>query len=343
MHLMGDCMSLLCLQASHCLNEALRKSHGAKPFDIVQYSSYGATAYYRVRHIPAVVRLSSYQTLRRKMVGVSRPTRDDLRYERFERRAICKGDRIFGPSKLTIDAVQKDTERPVAFVPTPFVLETTQLDASIFQRFLQGRSYLLFFGSLWNLKGVGLIVEILPELLQRNPGLSFVFVGKDLGGGSGIKAMQQSYPDRILSFDRLPHSQLYPIIRESFAVVLPSLYDNCPNACIEAMAFGRIVIGSRNAGFEELIDHGNTGFLCRRGDSADLLRVLNEVLGLPRDIGMALGEAALKRVLELRPQRTIPKLISLYEDVLSSRRRGSAFTRSIPSQDTQSAALWTSI
>jgi glycosyltransferase involved in cell wall biosynthesis len=216
--------------------------------------------------------------------------------------------------------VQKDIRRRVAFVPTPFFLETTELNTAVFERFLRGKTYFLFFGSLSKLKGVGLILEILAELLQSNPGLSFVFVGKDLGAASAVKAMQQSSTGRVLYFDRLPHSQLYPIIREAFAVVLPSLYDNCPNACLEAMAFGRAVIGSENAGFEELIDHERTGFLFRWGSSADLLRMLNKVLRLPQHIRAALGEAAFKRVWELRPQRAIPKLITLYEDVLNSRR-----------------------
>ncbi len=47
--------------------------------------------------------------------------------------------------------------------------------------------------------------------------------------------------------------------------------DNFPNACIEAMYFSKVVIGTDGASFEQLITHGKNGLLCRIGDSPDVV------------------------------------------------------------------------
>ncbi len=66
---------------------------------------------------------------------------------------------------------------------------------------------------------------------------------------------------RLVLIDNLPHRQLYPIIAAARLVVLPSLVDNLPNACLEAMGLGTAVIGTTGASFEELITDGVNGFL----------------------------------------------------------------------------------
>jgi glycogen synthase len=306
------------LNASHGLNDALRRGHRQSSFDVVQYASYGATAFYRVPEIPAVVRLSSYEPLRRRALKTC-PTREAMVYERLEKKALMRGDRIFGPSKLTADAVHSDIKRAVDVVPTPFFFEHTDVDASLFEQHLRGKKYLLFFGSLWKLKGVDVILEILGEVLSANPGYYFVFVGKDLGAGSRLKAVQERSDGRVYYFNSMPHARLYPIIKEAVAVVLPSLYDNCPNACMEAMACRRIVIGSREAGFDELIEPGKTGFLARQGDAKDLLRIINHVLRLPREACTAIGDAAHTKIIGFGPERAIPQLVAFYTSVVAGK------------------------
>src|ERR1051326_7456438 len=49
--------------------------------------------------------------------------------------------------------------------------------------------------------------------------------------------------------------------RASASVVLPSLIDNLPNSCLEAMGLGRVVIGTKGTSFEELITDEANGFL----------------------------------------------------------------------------------
>lgn len=45
-------------------------------------------------------------------------------------------------------------------------------------------------------------------------------------------------------------------------ILQPSRYDGMPNVVLEAMACERIVVASSTGGLTDLIDHGQTGFLC---------------------------------------------------------------------------------
>src|SRR6185503_2715013 len=71
---------------------------------------------------------------------------------------------------------------------------------------------------------------------------------------------------RLIMLENLPHSQLYPVIAGAQFIVLPSLIDNSPNACLEAMGLGKVVIGTSGTSFEELITDGVNGFLVPRDD-----------------------------------------------------------------------------
>lgn len=62
--------------------------------------------------------------------------------------------------------------------------------------------------------------------------------------------------------------------------ILPSKSEGMPQTLIEAMARGRIVVGSDNKGNKELIKNGENGFLFSLGDEKNLIRVLQKIKNL---------------------------------------------------------------
>ncbi|HEX2589812.1 MAG TPA: glycosyltransferase family 4 protein [Gaiellales bacterium] len=65
--------------------------------------------------------------------------------------------------------------------------------------------------------------------------------------------------------------ELSAAVQAASAVVMPSIcHDNCPLAVIEAMAWGKPVIGSRVGGIPELVRDGEEGLLVPHGDTAAL-------------------------------------------------------------------------
>jgi glycosyltransferase involved in cell wall biosynthesis len=126
--------------------------------------------------------------------------------------------------------------------------------------------------------------------------------------------------DRVMHFDKMPHAMLYPFIEHAEAVVLPSRIDNFPNACLEAMALGKVVVGTRGASFEQLIEDGVSGFLCEIDDRKSLLAAIERALGLEDKAEM--GRRAKARMHILRPELAGSRLEEVYEEV--RRKRGKA-------------------
>lgn len=123
---------------------------------------------------------------------------------------------------------------------------------------------------------------------------------------------------RIIIWSALPHKQLYPIIRGADFVVLPSLMDNLPNACIEAMYFEKVVVGTEGASFEQLITHTKNGFLCEIGNSEDLYKKMMMAVYLTPQEKQQMGVLAGKRISRLKPEVAVKKLLRLYEYVMEN-------------------------
>ncbi len=173
------------------------------------------------------------------------------------------------------------------------------------------------------MKGVHRLAEALPEVLRKHEDLHAVFAGADTNlapGGGGMrdyirKTIGSEFTGRLVFFDPLRHELLYPIIENAEWVVLPSIVDNLPNTCLEAMGLGRPVIATTGSCFEQLITDGETGLLCNADDSMDLQRILFTALDnspLDREKMAEHGKASLWR---LHPERAIPALVEYYQKI----------------------------
>lgn len=319
----GACQQLqtasLWLGQSWALYKACAKVNRARSFDLIQYASYTGTGFFRLRKVPSVVRISSYEPILQDAYGYPETWENRSRIW-IERKALRRADAVFGPSRLVASLVERDIGRPVAVIESPFLLGPGQMDDRLFRENLAGKKYLLFFGSLSKLKGVHLIAEIIGELLSEHPEINFVFAGKcfSFNGRPIIEHVREcagTEKERVVYLGPLQHNQLYPVVANAYAVVLPSLIDNLPNTCIEAMAFKRVVVASRGASFEQLIDPGVSGFLCNNGSSSSLYSEIRQVLSLPADRYASVGISAGRRIDELKPERTVRELLAFYRHV----------------------------
>jgi len=320
-------MSFYLFVTGRALNRKIAQIHQQNPIDMVQYSHLGGVSLFKKVNVPSVVRLSSYTPLARTQGGYefSHPFQT-RQQEIFERLALKKADAIFGPSKIISKVVEQEIGREVGIIESPFLLDTTEFDQSIYRERLEGSEYLLFFGSLSVLKGLVTIADILYTLLSRYPKLKFVFVGKQNAEYQRAPMMNyvwgraKEHRDRVIYLGQLYHEQLYPVIANAKAVVLPSRIDNFPNTCLEAMAHRRVVIGTRGTSFEQLLVDGVSGLLCDIGDPESLLAAVEKALGLTDEKRARIGEMAAARIRELRPERVVQQLLDYYTEVIKKAR-----------------------
>jgi glycosyltransferase involved in cell wall biosynthesis len=208
----------------------------------------------------------------------------------------------------------------VRVIGTPFYLETRDWDHSVHERALKGRKYLLFFGRFQLHKGFHTLVQALPRVLERHAEAYVALVGRDMESrlarsmADYARARCGSAGERLILLEQLPHRQLYPVIAGAHLVALPSLVENLPNACLEAMGIGKVVIGTAGTGFAELICDGETGFLVSPNDPEALAERIVSAWIHPRL--EEIGAAARQKVLEFSPEKTVGALLTYYREIL---------------------------
>lgn len=312
------------LHRSWIINGAVRELHRQNPLSIIQYSHIAGTGFFRPAHIPSVIRISSHTTLWRMHGGYEYlDARSIKQQELLELAAIKRADGIYSPSELLAEVFQKESNREICVIESPFVLDQLfETDYSA-MKIVSSKKYILFFGTLNKLKGLLVIAKMVYKLLASHPNLYFVFVGKSGEHYHGmpiidyVRKMAQEYSERIIYLGKLPHSQLYPILEKADAVVMPSLIDNFPNACLEAMAHRKVVIGTRGASFDQLLQDGVSGLLCEKDSPQSLLKAIDKALHLTDHQRKEMGQSAWERIQQLRPEIAAIKLEEFYNSIIA--------------------------
>jgi glycosyltransferase involved in cell wall biosynthesis len=115
----------------------------------------------------------------------------------------------------------------------------------------------------------------------------------------------------------LPHGEVGAAFEQLDYLVVPSLwYENSPLVVQEAYAYAVPVIASRLGALPEKVVEGQTGRLFSPGDSADLARVLSELVADHRAGGGR--RKALAGAIQLAPtiEQQAQEMIALYEALL---------------------------
>jgi len=297
----------------------LKQLHRRQPFHLIQYPNYSSCGLFSIPLLRAahVVRVSSHQSQWNDAAGVKRDF-DSTVVGLLESLQYKLTRNIHAPSR----AIQQ-TLRDARLLRTPFYLETGTLDSAVYDRFLRGKKYVLFFGRFQLHKGFHVLARALPRFLSHCPDAHVALVGRDMetslasSMAAFARAQCNGFGERLIIVEKLPHSQLYPVIAGAQLVVLPSLIDNLPNACLEAMGLGKVVIGTEGTSFEELITDGVNGFLVQPDDPEALADKM--IAAWTDDRVAAMSAAAKEKVTEFAPEKTIPSLLSYYSEVLSNR------------------------
>lgn len=307
------------IQKSGIMNKKIEELSRKRNIDIIQFTSLmGLPMMYRGK-IPAVLRLSSYARIAfATHITVSKNLTETMAF--FERKAANRCTAVYAPCRSTADKFSADSHRKVYVLETPFQNDVKCYDYSFADR-LKGKRYVFFFGILSPEKGVGTIAEILYQFLDTYRDCSFVFAGQPyavngVNAHTLLRKCAGEYADRVVLFKALPHEQLYPLIMGAEVVVLPYFNDNLSNACLEAMSFAKIVIGTDGASFEQVIEDGYNGVLCQRNDPEDLLDKLHYTMNLSEERKREMENNAKKRIDQLDPKIAVKKLIYFYEKVL---------------------------
>lgn len=295
-------------------------------FDLVQIPNCRSVGlfFHRERSVPLVGRLSNFRPVcdTYALPRITLGTRIRWRLERYSIAAIPF---IFASSHLLANQVSReDRHPPVQVVEPPFFIEPRLLDTEPYNQHCRGKRYALFVGGLNRLKGVHLLADALPSVLHNAPDLHMIFVGPD--GPSPDGASMRDYirrrtllcNQRVSVLDPLRHESLYPIIDGADFVVVPSLHDNLPNTCLEAMGLGQVVVATPGASLEQLITDGVSGILSRTADTTSLAAAMIRAARLSPLEKHEIAQRARERIGQLHPDKAIANLLAFYSTVIEA-------------------------
>ena len=316
------------------LNERLLYVHNnVRRIDVVQYANWSALGYYRT-DIPTVVRISSdwpyWRAANRLDYSKDALYECEKVTDYLEEIALMNADKVFGPSDLFAGIISKRTGVDIDVIESPFENKHITMDESVYEEKLCNRKYIFTYGSLNLLKGIKLIGDSIYRILKENKDCLYAFAGNDWGWqdecGKKVSAINyvkehaREFADRVIYLGALSREQLHPIISKAEMCVFPSRVDNLPNACIEAMAMGKIVIGTLNASFEQLIDNEENGFLIEKENVESLCSTIFAVNRLPDCEKECISASAKKRIEKIDSSKIGDETIELFNKVLKGKK-----------------------
>jgi glycosyltransferase involved in cell wall biosynthesis len=169
-------------------------------------------------------------------------------------------------------------------------------------------------------KGIEDLIRAVPVVRRSVPDATVTVVGRGdpepfrrLSGALGVA-------DAVRFLGEV--EDVRPCLDAADLFVLPSRWEGCPNAVLEAMAAGLPVVGTAVGGTPELVREGETGFLVPPGSPGLLGRRMADLL-LDPERSRAMGLAGWQRAAsEFGMARMIGAYEALYERLLGPFQTG---------------------
>lgn len=327
-------------QMAEAVRELIREEG---PPDVIEAQEYNALPYYLLQRkltgapemagVPVVVNAHSPDFICRKF-------NEEVRYQlphywtgRLEMACLHAADAVICPSRylsrqleeafggsITVEALHLPWTDPEPYLGDGTVEE----------------GKLLYTGRLELRKGVLRFLEACEKRWGEGISFSVHMIGSDTlyvpRNCTVAEWIRKRYAHRIeegrlVLRDALPHAELLLEMGTAAATVVPSLWENWPNTCIEAMSLGKVVLGSVHGGQAEMIGPDERcGFLFSWEEPDSFDRALDKVLGLNQRERASMGAEARERIAGLcHPETVLARRIRHFEETIAAQRPRKTF------------------
>ncbi len=171
-------------------------------------------------------------------------------------------------------------------------------------------------------KGIDVLLRAIPTVLKACPDARFTIVGAGDPGPYRGQASSLGIGEAVRFHE--PVEDVGPLLSDADLFVLPSRWEGCPNAVLEAMAAGLPVVGTAVGGTPELVSDGETGHLVPPESPSALAIRIVDLLRSPEQ-ARALGTAGRARAAAVFP---VARMIDSYESLYAACLAGSPHSAS---------------
>lgn len=321
------------------------KFHEQSPFDIIEspeFSADGIEIKRKYPKLPLIVKLhtpwylifqlnthylKSYQKIKRLIGGFvkGKLVKDFVKYLwRYNRKIksdpdyqiAILADQIHTPSVSLGDIVSKKwgiDRSAILNVPYPFIPNNKLLEVPA----ETSLKTVTFVGRLELRKGIVELVKALPTVFEQAPNFKMRFVGRvqpshkrGVDMDKYILTQLDKYKDRI-EIVSYPSDEVHKAYSDTDICVFPSLWENFPNVCLEAMSAARGIVASKFGGMSDMLINDYSGILVdpfNHGEVADaIIRLLTN-----ENIRIKFGENARKNLLAKYNKKVVGEMMETH-------------------------------
>jgi glycosyltransferase involved in cell wall biosynthesis len=327
------------MQHALAVFHTLQALHALHPFDFVEFPEFCGEGSFAIRakrtlgafHSAVLaVRLHTPSVECQELNRLAGLDMDIASQEYREEVSLREADVILSPTRSLLERVTRrlGLQQPSAVIPHPFVAEVSEAPRATPPGERTGRARILYFGRLEYRKGLHLLLEAGLRLLEKQLDVEVRFIGNDTPTGPFGRSMREwlerripaAWRDRFHFEPGRPRAELLPAIREATVCCFPSLWENFPNVCLEAMSEGAVVVGGDAGGMGEIIEDGKNGLLFPSGDSARLAEVLERAL-TDESLRRTVSQEAPRRIATYcAPERFVSETEALVERMARARQ-----------------------
>ncbi len=315
------------LENGLCMYDALKALRREHEYDVVEMPECGAEGLlvnYLMR-IPTVVKFHSPACLIMKFYEVQKA--DIAMCSVVEQFGMMNASAFSSCSQFLADevGVKLGIRGPVRVIPNG-------IDVALFDRAEQvdirekfgiprDRPLVFFSGRMERRKGIHLCKEIAASILKRYE-VSFVFAGQDLFNYMSDELLPHLAGEELRGsihyVGKLNLTEVRSFLSQADIFLLPSLWENCPYSCLEAMAAGRAIVSTDQGGMPELIRDGENGLLAEAQNPAAFIGALERLVE-DRALRDRLGDAARKTIEDAYTDVAIArKSVNYYRECIGS-------------------------
>jgi len=295
------------------LLRTVRQLHQRSPIDVVHAHAAlpcgHAAAFLSERlGIPFVVTIHGLDVFNRCFqdgIAAGWRWKTSLSVYKSARKVICISDKV---RQLLIDGLDAEVSAEVVYNGTdPNLFAPSTAPEEI--------PTILIVGNLLAGKGQELVLRAFAGIKGSHPGFTISMIGEGADRERfAAVAKELGISDKVRFHGRVGRSAVAEAMRDCMVFVLPSRYEGLGCVYLEAMASGKPVIACHGQGIEELIHHGNNGWLIPVDGLEELVQGL-QVLLADKTLRARIGQAARQTILDkLTLSHQAENLMKIYEE-----------------------------
>jgi glycogen(starch) synthase len=301
--------------------------------DIIESQEYAALPYYLLQRklteqtalesVPILVQLHSPTFELARLNQEPRYRFPEYWVGQMEKFCIVAADALLSPSAFLARRMEETLQRSLDITRIPYPLV---FPSDLTSRQVEARQ-IVYVGRLELRKGVLPLVKACSRLWSTSVDFQLTLIGgdveflpKETTVGTFLRQRYARWIDsgHLKLAGQVEQARVFEHLQRAWAVVVPSLWENFPNTCMEAMGAGQVVLASQTGGQAEMIEaNGTNGFLFDWRTSGDFEQKLLSVLALDEAERRQIGRRAQTCIRALcAPEVVLPQRIRHYEAVL---------------------------